>query len=112
MGTVMRALNRSVNERNSVLSRPANEGFAMELTSVVEMNDIREPMDRPIGLDAPILEPRSFRQDQLLNGERDRRRRGALQTDVETRHHPAGNIDRQCQPRSLQRATMNGIDDK
>ena len=74
MSAVVRATNRTMNEGNSMFCCAANESLAVKLAGVVEMNDIRKAMGRPLGLDVPIFEPRCLRQDQLLDDERNGRR--------------------------------------
>lgn len=47
----------------------------------------------------------------MLDCESDRNRRRRLERKVETRHHPACDVDGERQPWPLQRPTMLAIDD-
>lgn len=94
---------RTVHERNAVLRGASRERAASKLARVVDVNHVRQARDRPVSLQPASGEPFGFGRHDVLDRQCDRRRRRRFQTEIEPRHHAARHVDRERQPRPLNR---------
>ncbi len=112
MPAIMRRGDRTMHQRNAVFRSPSRERAAAKLAAVVDVNHVRQARDRPVSVHATSLEPLGFRHHEVVDRQSDRRRRWRFQTEIETGHHAARHVDRERQPRALNRPTVHRVDDE
>ena len=110
VAAVMRRRHRPMDQLNPIFGGSARQRPGPEFAAVVDVNEIGQPGDRPLQVDPTRRQPRRLRRHSVMNSQCDGRRRRRLQAEVEPRHHPAGDVDRERQPGPLDRPAMHGVD--
>ena len=80
-----------------------------ELLGVVEVQPLRHAIDRPFALDAARHQPTFLRQRGMGDAQGHRGRRWRLERQMEARHASRVAIDRERQPRPLDRLARDAV---
>ena len=108
---IMRRRDRTVDKANPIFFRASLKRARAKLLAIVDVNGVRKPACGPINFDSEPGKTSLLRQHEVLDRQRNRRDGRRLQRQIETRDHPARHVDRQRQPRPLQRLAERPIDD-
>ncbi|WP_413776989.1 hypothetical protein [Mesorhizobium sp. AR07] len=109
---IMRPGDGPIFKGDAMLRRPTDQRLSMEFPAIVDVDHVRQPENGPRRLDIACLKPGFLRHHNVLDAKRYGGRRRTFQSEVEARHHPACNVDGQCQPRPLKGPAMHGVNDK
>ena len=93
MAAIVRAFHRSVLKFDAVLGGATQQCLAMEFPAIVDMDDVRQAKNWPIAANGVLVQPLGFVHHQVLDSQCHRRRRWALQCQIEADDHSAGHIN-------------------
>ena len=79
MAAETRRSRRAIHEAHAVFGASALEGQRMEFGSVVDMDDARDALRGPFGLDPPSRQPTRLVHHRMGQTQRDRRQRGRIE---------------------------------
>ncbi|CCV09113.1 hypothetical protein MESS2_850017 [Mesorhizobium metallidurans STM 2683] len=110
MAAIVRRAHRPMVDRDPILLAPALQRLGPELLGVVEVQAFRDAANRPLCVDGALGEPALLGECCVGQAERDGRRRGRLQRQVEAGDAARADVDRQGQPGALDRCARLAVD--
>ena len=110
MAAIVRRAHRPVVDGDAILLASALQRLGPELLGVVEMQALRDAAHRPLCVDGALGEPAILGECCMGKAQRDGRRRGRLQRQMEARDTARADVDRQRQPWALNRFARLAVD--